>query len=536
MQLLRSLGQVFIVLKDKIALDLTKNVGQDIARFKALIVYHFNDISRVITELIKFGIQIADVFIQLLENVVNFERKPTTSSSIWTKEKLWIEGLLGVVAAWKTINMVMMASPIGVVLMLIAAIALLIDDYQSWKKGSKSLINWGQWESEINAVKAGLKNFTNFLQNKVWKVAKKDLSDLLDAFKHFWPTLQQYLMPVIDFFGRRFIHTLHYALGTITGIVKLLDDLMNHDFKAAGNDAVEIAANFGGATIGKFTDIAGLIVDEANVYNQKGQSHKELAKGTLLARTTLRDENVPLVQAAALLGNFQQEGSMNPYTVSGPDKHGDLHYGIFQWTPARAEKIKAALGIDVMHPDKDRNKALVDQVRATVWEMRQGQEKNTSRDFWNATNVISASDALNEKVLRSGEIVKGKIVDPTNNDLRRGYAQQALHYDLNPTSEWNQKTEDRWEKEAEENYFKAQGIDQKKFDEMNQKAAQARIAGRQLSIDQSQTSGDTNTQTNEITLYYNGSGSAQDAKAFAKQLNDSLNQQTNTRNFIGRRY
>lgn len=72
--------------------------------------------------------------------------------------------------------------------------------------------------------------------------------------------------------------------------------------------------------------------------------------------------------------------------------------------------------------------------------------------------------------------------------------------------------------------------------EMNQKAAQARIAGRQLSIDQSQTSGDTNTQTNEITLYYNGSGSAQDAKAFAKQLNDSLNQQTNMRNFIGRRY
>lgn len=47
-----------IVLEDKVALDLTKDVGQDIARFKALIVYHFNDISRVITELIKFGIQI----------------------------------------------------------------------------------------------------------------------------------------------------------------------------------------------------------------------------------------------------------------------------------------------------------------------------------------------------------------------------------------------------------------------------------------------------------------------------------------------
>lgn len=48
----------FIVLEDKVAPDLTKDVGQNIARFKALIVYHFNDISRVITELIKFGIQI----------------------------------------------------------------------------------------------------------------------------------------------------------------------------------------------------------------------------------------------------------------------------------------------------------------------------------------------------------------------------------------------------------------------------------------------------------------------------------------------
>lgn len=48
----------FIVLKNKVSLVLTKNIGQDIVRFKALIVYHFDDISRVITGFIKFGIQI----------------------------------------------------------------------------------------------------------------------------------------------------------------------------------------------------------------------------------------------------------------------------------------------------------------------------------------------------------------------------------------------------------------------------------------------------------------------------------------------
>ena len=160
----------FIVLEDKVALDLTKDVGQDIARFKALIIYHFNDITRVITELMKFAIQIADVFIQLLENVVNFE-KETYNPFVNLDEgtKLWIEGLLGVVAAWKTINLVILVSPIGVVLMLIAASAWLIDDYMVWKKGGKSLIDWGQWKSEINMA---LKHSAPFLKIKFGKLLK----------------------------------------------------------------------------------------------------------------------------------------------------------------------------------------------------------------------------------------------------------------------------------------------------------------------------------------------------------------------------
>lgn len=159
-----------IVLEDKVAPDLTKDVGQNIARFKVLIIYHFNDISHVITEFMKFAIQIADVFIQLLGNVVNFG-KETYNQFVNLDEgtKLWIEGLLGVVAAWKTINMVMMASPIGVVLMLIAAIALLIDDYMVWKKGGKSLIDWGQWKSEINMA---LKHSAPFLKIKFGKLLK----------------------------------------------------------------------------------------------------------------------------------------------------------------------------------------------------------------------------------------------------------------------------------------------------------------------------------------------------------------------------
>ncbi len=49
--------------------------------------------------------------------------------------------------------------------------------------------------------------------------------------------------PVMDFFGKEFISVLHNALGTLTGIVRLFDDLMNHDFKATAKDVGVIAGH-----------------------------------------------------------------------------------------------------------------------------------------------------------------------------------------------------------------------------------------------------------------------------------------------------
>jgi hypothetical protein len=33
-----------------------------------------------------------------------------------------------------------------------AAIALLWEDYQTWKEGGKSLIDWGKWKPEVDAA------------------------------------------------------------------------------------------------------------------------------------------------------------------------------------------------------------------------------------------------------------------------------------------------------------------------------------------------------------------------------------------------
>ena len=56
------------------------------------------------------------------------------------------------------------ASPIALttaaIVALAAGIALLWQDYQTWKRGGNSLIDWGKWEPGINAAVAGVKSLT----------------------------------------------------------------------------------------------------------------------------------------------------------------------------------------------------------------------------------------------------------------------------------------------------------------------------------------------------------------------------------------
>ncbi|MCS4297678.1 MULTISPECIES: hypothetical protein [Acinetobacter] len=58
-----------------------------------------------------------------------------------------------------------MASPIGIVLALAAAIALLWDDYQTWKRRGESLLDWEKWASGIETAISKIKELGNTLKD-----------------------------------------------------------------------------------------------------------------------------------------------------------------------------------------------------------------------------------------------------------------------------------------------------------------------------------------------------------------------------------
>lgn len=65
----------------------------------------------------------------------------------------------------KSLRLAFLASPVGIVLALAAAIAALWDDYQTWKNGGESLIDWSKWESGIETAISRIKQLAELIKS-----------------------------------------------------------------------------------------------------------------------------------------------------------------------------------------------------------------------------------------------------------------------------------------------------------------------------------------------------------------------------------
>ena len=89
-------------------------------------------------------------------------------------------GLAGIAAATIPINLTVVA-----VLALAAAIAALWQDYQVWKRGGDSFIDWSKWEPGFKAAGAGIKWLKDLLGDMVYRAIAA--ADVLSAvFERDW--------------------------------------------------------------------------------------------------------------------------------------------------------------------------------------------------------------------------------------------------------------------------------------------------------------------------------------------------------------
>lgn len=117
----------------------------------------------------------------------------------------WSTIILGVIAAWKLLNLEFLATPLGMIIAGLVAILALFDDFETWKEGGKSLFDWSSFVPVIDAVKGAL--------GSLWEVMKAigvTIAALASGFvqlfrgdwRGFFSGMQEAGKAVIDVFMR----------------------------------------------------------------------------------------------------------------------------------------------------------------------------------------------------------------------------------------------------------------------------------------------------------------------------------------------
>ena len=86
----------------------------------------------------------------------------------------------------KLFRLAFLASPIGIILALAAALGLLYDDYKTWRDGGKSLFDWSKWTNGIDTIIQKIKDFLEILdqvKDKVINFVQKVITDPAGAIK-----------------------------------------------------------------------------------------------------------------------------------------------------------------------------------------------------------------------------------------------------------------------------------------------------------------------------------------------------------------
>ena len=148
----------------------------------------------------------------------------------------WSTIILGVIAAWKLLNLSFLATPLGMILAGLVAILALFDDFKTWQEGGKSLFDWTTFVPIIDAVNAALSVLV-----KTWRAMFDVIGNIVLAFYQLFKG---------DYTG--FFDSLKGAALSLINVLKSLWEQMKAGMNVAGalgTWAMNLFGNNNGAAV-----------------------------------------------------------------------------------------------------------------------------------------------------------------------------------------------------------------------------------------------------------------------------------------------
>lgn len=163
---LKAFGTMAGMARDKIGADMAGGLTGSLDRLRKQFLDNFPKIETVITRGIRGIMWLADMVGHLVYRLIDgADALSKWWDSLDKSTKEFIELLGALTVALKVLNMEFWRSPIGIITALAGAIFLLWDDYQTWKEGGNSLIDWGKWEPDINKAKKNIRELRDTVIN-----------------------------------------------------------------------------------------------------------------------------------------------------------------------------------------------------------------------------------------------------------------------------------------------------------------------------------------------------------------------------------
>ncbi|EAA4400665.1 lytic transglycosylase [Salmonella enterica] len=195
---LREFGAMAGLARDKIGSNLAGGLAGSLDTLRRHILDNFPRIEQILTKAIKGILTLGDIIGRLFFRLI----EGTSSLITWwqsldkqTRELISLFGALTI--ALRILNSTFWMSPIGLITALAAGIALLWEDYQTWKEGGQSLIDWEKWKPEVDValkmvrdLKATVNDLAKALAKllnidpKSWSL-KWDFSNFIDQMGEF---------------------------------------------------------------------------------------------------------------------------------------------------------------------------------------------------------------------------------------------------------------------------------------------------------------------------------------------------------------
>ena len=237
MDSLTRLGFVIDGVRKAVALRFMGQIQQSMDGLRKQLVSNMPQVISAIEPIVAVALRIAEAFtsvggrvIQIIAGLLGWFDRVNKATDGWAL----IVG--AAVAAWRLLNLSFLATPLGMVLSLVAAIGLLVDDFLTWKEGGQSLIDWTEWEPGMTAAIDGITKLGDVAFNvfdAIFQTVKMLIQFLIGDFAGGWATAAKGGQALIDTLTSLWnvVSNLVTAFVKLTGLDKHLpsmSDIVKH--------------------------------------------------------------------------------------------------------------------------------------------------------------------------------------------------------------------------------------------------------------------------------------------------------------------